>query len=219
MVPSDAEMAAHEARLAHVLERRKAGADYETIIAELVKEGMDEHDAVALAREADTEGMNALWVGVYGPFHVVGGLIGGLLGAVIGAAAWAGLARLTGREFTIVAVGMGFLVGFGVYFVAGRKRGRSLQVVAVASALFGILLAKYAIFCLLLKDELSVGGAAAHLSPFSATTLRIFIRSLPGLFGLFDLLWIGVAVFIAWLAPERRPFGSRRQEPATHSLG
>src|SRR3989344_8188676 len=47
--------------------------------------------------------------------NFVGALIGGLIGAIIGGSIWYGIAVVTGYEIGYVALGLGYLVGFGVH--------------------------------------------------------------------------------------------------------
>jgi hypothetical protein len=105
-------------------------------------------------------------------------------------------------------------VGFAVAAVA-RARGPALQAVAVVCALLGILLGKYLSYALVLQEEADAQGVDIGL--FSGEMRSFFREDLELVFGWFDLLWIGLAVFTAWRAlqpaePELPPEPERHVE-------
>jgi signal peptidase I len=126
----------------------------------------------------------------------------GVLAALAGAVAWGLVAKWTSHEIGIVAWGLGFLVGAAVLAAAGGRRSSGLQAVAVVCALLGVLAGKYLAFALIVQDSASATGQ--HLGLFSAEMRTLFGDSLGDVFGLFDLLWIALAVVTAWyvLRPE-----------------
>jgi hypothetical protein len=131
----------------------------------------------------------------------------GLAAAVVGAVVWAFVVKLSDYEVGIVAWGIGLLV---VVTVAGmsRARGPVLQAVAVVCALVGILLGKYLSYALIAQEDLESIGV--ELGLFSSDMWSFFREDLDFVFGWFDLLWIGLAVFTAWRAlqpaePEPAP--------------
>lgn len=135
-------------------------------------------------------------------------LLAGLVAAIAGGIAWGLVVRWTDYEVGIAAWGVGALVGFAVATAAGRRRGEDLQLAAVVFALLGVLLGKYLAFAFVVREEL--GGAIGLLS---RDMLSLFRDSLREVFGLFDLLWAGLAVVTAWFAlrPEE---GAPGAEPA-----
>jgi signal peptidase I len=114
-------------------------------------------------------------------------LLAGLVAAAAGGLAWGLVVEWTGYEIGIAAWGVGVLVGYAVLAVAGRK-ALELQVAAVALALLGVLLGKYLAFAFV-----------NDLGALSGDTVSFFRDNLGQLFGLFDLIWIGLAVATAWL--------------------
>ena len=72
--------------------------------------------------------------------------------------------------------------------------------IAVVSALVGVLLGKYLSFAFSVQEEAEALGFSIGL--FSSEMFRIFRENLDDVFGLFDLLWIGLAVFTAWRVPQ-----------------
>ena len=132
-------------------------------------------------------------------------LLAGLVAAVVGGIGWTLQVALTDYEVGIVAWAVGGLAGFAVSRAAGRRRGLPLQVVAVAAALLGILLGKYGTFAYSVREgvgELDPGSVPAY---WDADLIELFFDELGEVFGAFDLLWVGFAVFTAWrmLQPAR----------------
>ena len=124
----------------------------------------------------------------------------GIVAAVVGGIAWGLMVKLSDYEIGIAAWGIGFLAGTAVVFATRGAKGRNLQVIAVVSALVGILLGKYLSYAFIVQDELSAVGESIGL--LSGDMFSFFREDLDAVFGLFDLLWIGLAVFTAWRIPE-----------------
>jgi hypothetical protein len=155
------------------------------------------------------------------PIDLARAATGGLLGAVVGGLLWGLLVKATGTEIGFAATGVGALAGFGTVFIAPTKNRAPLQVISAGSAVFGVLLGKYAAFVFLahalLEDRVGPGAGAA-LPFFSGQTFSFFLQAFGDLFGGFDLLWVGFAVYTAWRIPAGQGFGryasSLRQPPA-----
>jgi hypothetical protein len=129
-------------------------------------------------------------------------LLAGLVAAVVGGVVWGFVVKLSDYEVGIVAWGIGLLVGVAVAAVA-RARGPVLQAIAVVCALAGILLGKYLSYALIAQEDLETVGVDIGL--FSSDMWSFFREDLDFVFGWFDLLWIGLAVYTAWraLQPEQ----------------
>ncbi len=69
------------------------------------------------------------------------------------------------------------------------------------SALVGILLGKYLGFAFSIQEQADEIGL--ELGLFSTEMRTFFREDLGSVFGLFDLLWVGLAVYTAWRAPQR----------------
>lgn len=141
-------------------------------------------------------------------------LLAGLVAAVLGGVAWGLVVKHSEYEVGVVAWGIGLVVGFAVAAVS-RARGPALQAIAVACALVGILLGKYLSYALVLQEEADAQGVDVGL--FSGDMWSFFREDLDLVFGWFDLLWIGLAVFTAWRAlqpaePELPPGPERPVE-------
>jgi hypothetical protein len=64
----------------------------------------------------------------------------GILGGLLGAAVWFGVRRASGYEIGLVAILVGFLVGYGVLVGSGRRGGRGYQILAIMLTYLAIAL-------------------------------------------------------------------------------
>jgi hypothetical protein len=124
----------------------------------------------------------------------------GLVAAIAGGIAWGLISKFSDYEIGIVAWGIGFVTGTAVVFATRGAKGPSLQVIAVVAALIGILLGKYLGFAFDIQKQADAAGVSIGL--VSSEMFRFFRENLDGVFGLFDLLWVGLAVFTAWRVPQ-----------------
>ncbi len=132
-------------------------------------------------------------------------LLAGLVAAVAGGIAWGLIAKYTDYEVGVVAWGIGFATGFAVERAAGGRRSPDLQAIAIVSALLGVLIGKYLGFAFTIQEAEQDFGTQTGL--LSGEMFSLFRENLREVFGLFDLLWTGLAVASAWYA-------LRPEEPA-----
>jgi hypothetical protein len=133
------------------------------------------------------------------------GIIGGLLGAALGACLWALIVVLTEYEIGYMALGVGFLSGYGVYFLTGKKRGIILQVIAGFSSIIGLLMAKYFLVFYFIKDmvRIEMGDIeAALIKLWSPEVFSIFKEGFVELFTGYDILWLVLAILAACSIPK-----------------
>jgi hypothetical protein len=132
-------------------------------------------------------------------------LLAGLAAAIAGGVGWTIQVALTDYEVGLVAWAVGGLAGFAVSLAAGARRGTPLQAIAVASALLGILLGKYGTFAYAVREGVREIDPASVPAYWDTELIDLFFEELGEVFGLFDVLWIGLAVFTAWrmLQPDR----------------
>jgi hypothetical protein len=124
----------------------------------------------------------------------------GLVAAVAGGVVWALIVKISDYEVGFVAWGIGFIAGTAVVLATRGAKGPRLQVIAVVSALVGILLGKYLSFALIVQEDLESIGESIGLT--SGDMFTLFRENLDVVFSLFDLLWVGLAVFTAWRIPQ-----------------
>ena len=112
---------------------------------------------------------------------IVGWILGGLIGGGVGAAIWTVGGNYTGYEFGFLAWGVGALAGIGLH-VSGQGYGESRSGwIAVAIALFSIVIGRFAIFW-------SFTGSAIDALDIA---LGFFVDPL-------GVLWGGLARFTAY---------------------
>jgi signal peptidase I len=129
-----------------------------------------------------------------------------LLVALAGAAVWALVVKATEYEIGALAWGIGLATGAAASVVARRKTAE-VQLAAVTAAAVGVLVGKYFTFALVVQEE--SGGT---IGLFSADMRSLFRDNLGTIFGLYDLLWIALAVGSAWYLV--RPEEELHPEPA-----
>ena len=124
----------------------------------------------------------------------------GLLAAIVGGVAWGLIVKFSDYEVGIVAWGIGLVAGTAVVFATRGAKGTHLQLIAIVSALVGILLGKYLSYAFVVQEQADDAGVSLGL--FSSDMFRFFREDLDNVFGLFDLLWVGLAVVTAWRVPQ-----------------
>jgi hypothetical protein len=124
----------------------------------------------------------------------------GLVAAIVGGIAWGLIVKISDYEVGIVAWGIGFIAGTAVVLATRGAKGPRLQAIAVVSALLGILLGKYLSYAFVIQEEAESVGQSIGL--LSGDMVSFFREDLDAVFSLFDLLWIGLAVFTAWRIPQ-----------------
>lgn len=127
-------------------------------------------------------------------------LMATLAAGIAGGVLWGLIVKWSSYEVGIVAWAIGFIAGTVVVLVTRGARGARLQVVAVVGALVGVLLGKYLSFAFALQEDAESVGAS--IGVLSGDMFTIFRENLDEIFGLFDLLWIGLAVVTAWRIPQ-----------------
>jgi signal peptidase I len=125
-------------------------------------------------------------------------LLAGLAVALLGALAWGLVARWTDRELGVLAWAIGFATGFAVLGAAAGRKTPALQAIASAAALVGVLAGKYLAFAFVVQEQ-SAQSLGSGVGVFSGEMRNLFRDNLGEIFGLYDLLWIGLAVASAWL--------------------
>ncbi|MBI2577374.1 MAG: hypothetical protein HYV77_00855 [Candidatus Wildermuthbacteria bacterium] len=123
----------------------------------------------------------------------------GLAGAALSGLMWFLVATITNLAIGYVALAVGYLIGFAVYFGAGKKRGIQLQVMSLLLTAVTLFVAEYSITVYVLNEfasEASVNGMIL-VSPFDWTLWKEIAT--PVLL----LIW-GIALYIAFRVPQAR---------------
>lgn len=96
-------------------------------------------------------------------------IITGAIAATIGGAIWYFITITTGREIGYVSLGLGYLIGFGVYLGSGKKRGHQLQLISALLAIVAIIVIEKFIFDYFLNDYFN-----KHVSEFPGLANQSF---------------------------------------------
>lgn len=88
-------------------------------------------------------------------------IVAGAIAAAIGGVVWYFVAIGTGMEIGYISLGLGYIIGFGVYLGAGKKRGHQLQIIAALLAVISIIIIEKFIFDYFANDYVQ-----SHLSEF-----------------------------------------------------
>ena len=198
----------------------KAGTDKSGIAAKLQEQGMDRTESEQLVDTVYRQVAEAVKQEAFSPASLIPALVGGVVAALIGGAVWAGIVVLTDYEVGFIAWGIGALCGFAVVMASNGRKGVPLQIVAVATAMLGIVIGKYFSFYHFLKQYLAEeegAEAAQQVSLFSMGLVQYFVQTLPGMLGLYDVLFFGLAILTAWGIP--RGSGIKVPSGATGPIG
>jgi hypothetical protein len=190
--------------ISYITEQIKQSVPDETIINNLASAGISQENGRTLVEvvrrqmlaQAEKEQLSAGSIAV--------ALLAAGVASVIGGILWGLIVRLTNYEIGYMATGIGVLSGFAIVWFSDR-RGTTLQIIAVISALIGIGIGKYLSFFAVLKDYLALeyGEAAVQgLTVFSTDAMRVFFSAIGDLFSPYDILWIVLAIIAAWRIPR-----------------
>lgn len=128
---------------------------------------------------------------------------------------WGLLTILTDREIGYAALGMGALCGYAVVFCTKGRKGLPLQVIAAAASVAGILVGKYITFWHFFNKALAEEyGKDASAGLFDLDTVSVFFQNIGDTLGGFDILWVILAVGVAWRIPKATEIVVKRKTRA-----
>jgi hypothetical protein len=190
---------------AFVLEQLRAGVGKPAISQKLVEMGINSSDATQLVETIHSQAAKKAREEQFEAGTVVPALLGGGLAAVLGGSVWELIVIFTGYEIGFVAWGIGLATGFGVVLFSKGQRGVPLQVIAVLTSIFGIVIGKYLTFFHFLQKtvEGKFGAeAASNVDIFSEKVAQLFIQNVGSMLSPYDILWVILAVITAWRIPR-----------------
>ena len=125
----------------------------------------------------------------------------GVIAGIIGAFIWYGIVVLTQWQFGLIALVIGYLVGFGVMIGAGRRRSVGLQVasslIALGSIIFGeVLITSHYVVQAIAEQGTKVGFFDLDLGKVISLTFEVLGED-P-----LTLLFWGIAVWVAFGIPK-----------------
>ena len=130
-------------------------------------------------------------------------LIAGLLGAAIAGLIWYYFVTLTGIQFGLISVLMGWLVGKSVVLGSGNKRGKPLQFLSLSLTIVAIVFSEYLILNHYFIEEFGSKYGNLTLSDF----LRMYRQYFTQASGFINLLFYGIALWQAYKTPRMRELG------------
>jgi hypothetical protein len=207
MQDKDQEKARAQARehaVAAVVEQFKQGIPRESIIERLTQNGVEPDAARNFVDSIQTQLLAEVEKETISGASLFVAMAAAAVAAIIGGAIWGGIVILTDYEIGFMATGIGALSGYAVMFFT-EKKGRPLQIIAVASSLLGIFVGKYISFYAILKDliRIDLGDAAAsQVNILSGDVISLFFSAFGELLSPYDLLWIVLAIAAAWSIPR-----------------
>jgi hypothetical protein len=121
------------------------------------------------------------------------GVLGGVIGAALGALAWAVITALTQFQIGFMAIGVGFLTGFGVR-IFGKGIDKIFGYVGALLSLAGCVAGNIltAVIHNSNHDQVPFATALSHLTPDLAW------RSLTQGANVIDLLFYGIALYFGY---------------------
>ena len=188
-----------------VLEKIQSGHDQDTIIQEMVDAGIDAEVATSWVTAIYEEVGDAARAQAFSPFAILPAILGGIIAALIGGAAWALITISTGYELGFIAWAIGLLSGYAVLLFSQGRRGTFLQLTAVVSSILGIAAGKYATFYYYSKksvEEQLGAEAAGELSVLSGELVNLFVEQQSAALGIYDIVFVVLAVITAWRIPK-----------------
>lgn len=124
------------------------------------------------------------------------GVLGACLGGAVGTLAWWGFTVLTQIEFGLVAVVIGLATGKGASLLAGNKRSRGLQLISLLVAGCSFFYASYLVNRTFLMEAFAEASESIVLPLMP--NLETFYSVVALDFGLFEVLFLGIALWEAW---------------------
>jgi hypothetical protein len=121
------------------------------------------------------------------------GIAGGIIGAALGALAWAAITALTQFQIGFMAIGVGFLTGFGVR-ILGKGIDKIFGYVGAVLSLAGCVVGNIltAVIYISTHDQVPFGTVLSHLTPNLAW--QILTQGA----NVIDLFFYGIALYFGY---------------------
>lgn len=149
-----------------------------------------------------------------GGVDMVPAILGGCAAAIVAGITWGLIVIWANYEIGIVAIGVGILAGYGVFWATGKKRGQSLQLIASATSILGIFIGKYIIFYHFFRKgaeeyikahpeefDAPLSEVMNQFSLFSSRVISSFFSNISEMLSGYDILWIILAIGAAYKIP------------------
>lgn len=133
--------------------------------------------------------------------NYVNATVGALLGGAVGVLAWWGFTVATSWSIGIIAIGIGWAVGWGTVKFSGGKRSRNLQLLSAGVALVSWVVATYLVNMTFINRQLAKQGESGRVS-FPPETLEHAGAVISAGFGIMDVVFLAIMVWEAWKFPR-----------------
>ena len=140
--------------------------------------------------------------------NYVNATLGALLGAAVGVLAWWGITVATNWSIGLIAIGLGWAVGWGTVRFAGGKRSQGLQVLSALVAAAGWVTASYLVNMTFINRQLVKEGSLVTI-PFPPLSPEMLWTVLSAGFGIMDVVFLAIMMWEAWKFPRPIQIPSR----------
>ena len=120
-------------------------------------------------------------------------LIGGTVGALVGAGLWALVTVITEYQIGYMAIGVGFLAGFGVRLL-GQGIDTQFRIAGASLALIGCLIGNLVSVAWFLSRELQVPFTKVMANLDLGAIFTLMKATAHGM----DVLFYGIALYVGW---------------------
>jgi hypothetical protein len=142
-------------------------------------------------------------------------LVGGAAG-IVGGLIWYAIVIWTETQFAYLAIAIGFLVGLGVFFGAGKKRGLPLQIMSALITLTGMALGEYMIIRHFIVEAMRAEGHRSFPLLYPLEDMFEILKAGVSADPIILLFWL-FALVVAFAYPARRKL--LRQDPKGYAPG
>lgn len=127
--------------------------------------------------------------------------LGAVLGGIVGVLVWWGFTAATKWSLGLIAVGVGWAVGWGTLKFAGGKRSRGLQILSATVAVASWVAANFLVNATFVNRALAEKGDAFRVG-IPPESIDLFIRVVSANFGIMDVVFLAIMVWEAWKLPR-----------------
>ena len=133
--------------------------------------------------------------------NYVNATLGAVLGGAVGVAAWWGDTVATHWSIGLIAVALGWAVGWGTVRFSGGKRSPGLQILSATVACMSWVVATYLVNMTFINRSLSEKGDAFRVT-FPPTSLDVAGKVIGAGFGIMDVVFLAIMAWEAWKFPR-----------------
>ena len=133
--------------------------------------------------------------------NYVNAAVGAVLGGAAGVLLWWAFTVVTKISLGLVAIAIGFAVGWATVRFAGGKRSSGLQALSVIVATLSYVVATYLVNMTFINRALAGQGAAARVH-FPPQSFDLLFKVLSAGFGVMDVVFLAIVVYEAWKIPR-----------------